>query len=252
MLTGKRAVLQWFDASDGNYWKIYAYGQASNGANIVYQSCQEENITHQKAREELDEALNILNGKFDIASTQLASRKPKGDWKVSFQINQAEEKGGNIGNVPQMQAVQGIGEDEVNKRIKAAIAEYKRDVEFEQLQARTRELEKQLKEAEKEASDPWNKIGEIAVPFITTWMAGQQQRAQVAGFPPVSTSVPENDHFNEETETAVQETIKLTEDEENRLSNVIAILYTASPEWLNKLEKLAALVQQNPAMINMI
>lgn len=248
MLTGKRAVLQWFDASDGNYWKIYAYGQASNGANIVYQSCQEENITHQKAREELDEALNILNGKFDIASTQLASRKPKGDWKVSFQINQAEEKG-SIGNVPQTPVVQGIGEDEVTKRINAALKEYKREVEFEAMKERTRELEKQLKEAEREANDPWNKIGEIAVPFITSWMAGQQQRAQVAGFPPVSTTVPENDHFNEETEPV---TIKLTDDEENRLSNVIAILYTASPEWLNKLEKLAAMVQQNPAMINMI
>ena len=253
MLIGKKNILKWFDDSKGNYWYIYNYGQASNGANIAYQSDQDDNITHERARNSLEDALSILNGRFDLVSTETASRKPKGDWKITFQINQAEERVNAISGFPQQPVMQGISEDEVEKRIQKALQEHEQKKQLNEALERIKELEKENKEYQE--NDPWNKIGEVAIPLLHRWLGNMPAAAQVAGFPVTSTEQPSNAHFEESTskETVVSSEFKLTDEEETRLANVITILHAIAPNiWLNKLERLAAMVQANPAMLNMI
>lgn len=245
MLYGKKDVIKWFDTSKKKYWTIYRFGESANGANVTLASEDGESVTHEQNRQMLNDALTLLNGRYDIVAHDSPKRVPKGDWKESFELNQHQEHNNNIGSIPA--TIQGFSQEDVDQKIKNALKEYKREQEFEQTLTRLKELEKENKELQK--NDPWNKIGEIALPLLTTWVGNKFPQAQVAGIPPESTTTPTNEHLEGEE----IETITLSDDEQNRLSNVISILHTIAPDvWLRKLEKLAAMVQSNPSMLNMI
>lgn len=236
-LYGKQAVINWFERSGHAYFWIYQYGKESTG-NYAYHSDLVPGASKEIALEDLKRTLDFITGKYEIVATKDENRTPKGGWKETMEISQ-QERGPQQ---PNMYAVSGISPDEVETRITAALNNYKQETELQTLRDKVKDLEKENRELQKETTDPWNKIAGVLTPFLPG-ILGQKA---VAGLPPGTDTPPSNEHVQEDT-------LQLSQADEQRLGNVIAILHSIAPDqWLNKLEKLAAMVQANPAMLNML
>lgn len=246
MITGKDNILKWFENSDKGFWMIYQYGKSDSSA-IVAQSTRDEAAASAKnAYSELRETLRLLNGRYTLAACAKNTRQPREDWREDIEISKAETTA-----VAPMQAVSGISPDDVTKQINDAILKYKTEQELIQLKKENDQLKKDLRIAEKESSEPLNRIGQLAMQYMPMFLGAmpppppqQERTANVAGLSAEHIYNPNNETVDE---------LILTEQENERLSKCVDVFAAAAPgEWLDLLEKLAAKLQANPQMIGML
>ena len=175
-----------------------------------------------------------MRGRYTIAVTTENKRSPRSDWKEDFEISN-----GDASQHPgYMQAVAGIGEDEISNRISAALLKYKTEEELNKVKAENAQLKKDLSAAQKEANEPLNRIAGVAMQYLPIFLGqAQAPTAQVAGL----------------TTDSIMEELILTDEENARLSACVDTFNTIAPgEWLPLLEKLAEKLKANPGMLQQL
>lgn len=234
MISGKQNILSWAETkmqSGFPYFTLFHQGQSSSGQ-WVNKSPDDENYSAERAYNDLATALSTHVGKFTLCLNDKPGISPKGMFKEDIQLSFEDKTAALL----QPAVVNGVSDDEVTRRIDAALVKYKTEQELAQLRAENAELKKKVEELEDEGNNPLSRIAGVIEPFIPHILNAQV--AKVAGLPKHETAMPNNDHL-------------VNEDVETRLGNVIAIFEKAAPEeWLSLLEKLAAKVESNPAIIN--
>lgn len=243
MIRGKENILSWFKSTNCNYWTIYRYG-STDGTKTVIESNRDESATADRAFAELNNALDLMDGKYSMACTAMNKRTTRQDFHEDIEVSKMAMAG--ISGPPVMQ---GLSKEEAFAMVQEGIKKFQTEERLKALEKENAELKKDLKAIEKEAGNPLNRIISIAGPYIEKMMLGTQQK--IAGIPAPGHGQPNNDHF---TNTPVEEQgYTLTDEENERLAQCIGIFHEYAPgEWLPLLEKLAAKIQENPAILNML
>lgn len=242
MIEGRKNILAWFENTGFPYWFIYP-GKATDGGNWTAKSSDSETATPGTALMELERTLHLLaGGAFTLVSCNVPKAVPKGMYKVEIRLSALEGQQ----QAPQAIAptISGIPEDQVEKRIQAAVDAAMTRVKLETLEAENKELKKEI--AAVDAANPWNRIGtilaDIAPAVLPSIIGGQPAPlAQVAGL-----------HASE-APAAMEGETDYTPEAQKKLENIIAIFSEIDPEgWLDKLEVLAMKLKQKPSLLNMI
>lgn len=242
MLDGRKNIVAWFELTNMPYWIIYQRGKTESG-NPSFRSDEREGVTAIDAADQLKKTLNIIGrGQYSIIASAVPKVTAKGTFREEFEISINE-------NAPAAApaAINGpvLSTEDVAAQVRAGIEEYKRTVEMENLRKKVADLEKEKAELEKRVTDPLNRIAGVLEPYAPSIV--QQlfpQRAQVAGIPPADSRVDDVQ--------APAETIDLTDEQNERLSNALSVFAQHDADWLRTLERMAAKLQTNPQLISMI
>lgn len=248
MILGKKNTDTWFSFTGLKYWTIYQKGKTDSG-NPSYKSTRADGVTHTDAVQELQRVLNIIgHGQYTIIAHESASPSTKGNHREDFEISVNESNGAHP---MQAEAVSGTPVD-VKGEIKRAMDEYKRELEVQDLRKKLDEVTKEKKELEKSSGDPLNKfIGAIS-PYTEHIVRAvfPGATAAVAGVS-VATDLEDNSDIQEaEVIEGVEQ--ELTPEQTDRLSNVVTMFAKHDTDWLGTLERMAAKLESNPQILNMI
>lgn len=248
MITSRKNALEWFEALNVAYWYLYP-GKDTNSGNWVKKSSDSEAATPADAMRELEQTFHwIDSGLYTIVATDTAKNTPKGKFIMQVNLSRLEQTGQQQGSGQQV--IQGIPEDQVEKRIAAAVDAAMQKLEMKKLQAEVEQLRKENKELED--NSPFAKLAGIAVdlaPSILPHILGVKAPvAQVAGL----NAIPPADHV-QQAEVVDEVPAEVLTDMENRVNAIIETLSSIDPTgWLDKLEMLASKVKANPNLLTMI
>jgi hypothetical protein len=235
-LRGKEALMAWFDAhnEDANepkpYWGIYAdKNQHSTGKAVFAKSPDSPNLSHKESKILFE---RVVDKMFSPSTSYFIVLKESANatTKMANATYSSPNEVAGIGN---------IGEPvDIESRIQAGIAAYEERKEKEALQKRIAELEKANKELEKEVTPEWmNKIGSV--------ISGLMDNPNVVnGIMGTATTKPNNQMGAVKTQEQ-QNTDQL------RLERVLEKFNEVDPDFLDSLEKLQKLAEENPAKYNM-
>lgn len=248
MLLGIKNTLDWFNDTGFAHWVIY-YKGAEKGGQPVFKFDSEEEQTQIDALDRLRKALHMLDrGSYAIMAMSKQGASGRGAQKINFEIS-ANHNAEPIGAMP-APVINGLSEDEVNRKITEAIQQYQTKVELEALRAENALLKKQV--AENEKSDPLNAIIGHIGPYMPEMLG--LTKAGIAGMPVPAPRMQMT--MDIESAGGYDEAIAgptISDEEHERLSNVISVFVAASPEeWLTILEKMAAKVQSQPSILQTI
>lgn len=256
MIEGKKNILDWFEATGFGYWNLYDLNKTDSG-NWKAKSDESEGATSATALAELHKSLSrIANGKFTLVAMSKPGSLAKGKYVTDISISYMDQVGGSplpaatpvLGGIPEGY----IKESDVSTKIQDALAKYQAEQEVKQMRAELIELRKENKELEKAANGPWERVIGSLEPYLPMLLG--HAMPQLAGLPvvqPSTQTITSNATMPQTTDN--NEELTLTDAENERLSNVISVLYHAAPtEWLDLLERIAGKVQTNPAIINTV
>lgn len=253
MITGNNNILAYYDATvkanknASVHWLAYPLNQIDKG-NLLARSTDDESLPFDVARQELKDFLSIFKFKFTLVIPKAGTSKSnRGDFIIAVEPQSENAVSGFTAPYQQAQ-VQGISEDEVNKKIQEALNQYKTEERLKALEEENRELKKELKSFDE--NDPVRKIAGILMPMAPQIINRMFPAAAVAGFPEQQPA-PATAALNNEQAAAEQSEIILSDDENARLSHVIDVFSKIDPDWLTTLEKMADKLQSNPSLLPM-
>lgn len=240
MIEGRNKILAWFESTAMPAFTICHLNGTASG-NWVYKNPWTESTTNAQALADLKKWLDITtSGKFTIVAADTNERIPaKGAWREDISLSAFEDKPGSaqavsIGGIPDGY----VKMEDVTKMVKDSLDAYKKDQELEASKKRIAELEQENKELN--ANDPWTRIAGVAADLLPHIMPNL--KAQVAGIPPAMPPVPEP--------ATEDDAVELTEEEETRLGNALAVFREVDPDWIGTLEKMANKARTTPGIIN--
>lgn len=243
MITGKKNIEAWFGSTKKPYWFLYEYNKIDSGKRKG-SSSDIEGATHADAAAELAQALNRIGyGKYSLVATDKPGNLPtRGFLHEDFEISAFESNG-----TPNMPTVSGIpdgymSKESVQELIQKEIQRHKAETELEALRKENTQLKKDLRVAEQQ--DGLSRLAGIAADLYPHFK-DRLVPAAVAGIP------PELHPKNNPMPTDQIEVMEVTPEQQERLSIAVGAFAEAAPdEWLEILEKMAAKVRTNPAIIN--
>ncbi|RYE02080.1 MAG: hypothetical protein EOP50_00875 [Sphingobacteriales bacterium] len=250
MIEGKDNVLAWYRTNEMPYWVIFYKGK-SETANPVFRSNQEDGASFSQAFDELTRCLTILNrGQYDLVAMQKPGMS-KGTFRISFEIPIGAP--GAIGAVAPAASGSGITKEEMLQALATEREKWEKDLELKNARAELARLQKENRELERENRAPMQQlIGAFAplAPQIAGMLKGNMPAAApIAG-------VPANQplDINEEPEvTGGEETFQPTAEQLDRVGVALAtIARHEGEEWVELLERIAAAVDKNPALLSQV
>lgn len=245
MISGKQNILSWFDNTDKPYWTLYDHNKTASGV-FKGKSNQDEGATHKTAMDDLQKHLALLSyGKYTLVATEKPGGLPTRGFLIEdFELSTLDNNSGS-----QAPVINGIPDGyikhtDVATQIADALNKYKTEEELKKLKEENSQLKKDLRQAEQQ--DGFNRLAGIAADLFP--MYKDRILPAVAGLPdplPHQPTPMPTDQINE------GETVDLTPEQQDRLGIAIGSFMEAAPdEWLELLERLAANVKSNPALIN--
>lgn len=240
MIEGRKNVIEWFVKHNLPYWSLYK-GKDTSGGNWVDKSSDSETATNSDARRELEQIMSrIHSGSFTLVVSPTPANTSKGKFITEINLSSLEVK-----ETPQVSGVVS-NENDIEKRIAAAVDAAMAKVEMDRLKLKVVELEKENKELNE--NNGFTRLAGIAADLAPTLLphilGNRVPVAAVAGL----NAIPENTTIMNDQETGED----MTADELERLSKVIQVLSSIDPiGWLDKLEKLTAGIEKNPALLDM-
>lgn len=243
MIVGKQQVQAYFDSISKPYFAIFAKGQVEKGNSIFRNDKNNEDreIDQADARREFERTLDFLSyGDYTLIASDKKDVTTRGSNRVDFKIPISEVNNTTAQNNAPAVAGLGIGAvslDQVEATA-SAIAEKKFTElmikkENADLKEKNKELEAQLKEANKASSEPLNKLLTAVAPHSEHIVAGLfgrtiQAPLTVSGITPDSTGGPDPNAQ------------KIMED-------FVAALSEQKPhEWLQIIKQLTQLIKTDP------
>lgn len=245
MIKGVNAVLNYFDQVNAvnnreyKYFSIYKKGTIEKG-NPCITTPNRDDWTFEQARDLLSNWLSWQQyGEFIIVMNDSEKATARGNQRQEFGI----ENGGSQFNQATISGPQFSAED-IQAKINDALNKYKNEQELEAIKKKLTELEKEKKELEKQAGDPWNKfIGSIS-PYIPAILKEQGiiKETVVAGVP-ASEAIPV-------TEKDAEHPANDTDNVQQRLEIVVGKFHQARPDdWLEVLEFFADKILAKPSLV---
>ena len=250
MIEGKKNVEQWFEHHQKPYWIIYQKAKEGSG-NPSYKSDDREGVTFSDAYDQLKKVLGIIGrGQYCIIAADKPAITAKGTFREDFEISINESTGGGApSQVASIAGPQLTSEDiaaQVQQGVKAGIEAYKREQEMDNLKKELADLKKENSDLEKQANDPLNRIAGILEPYAPSIVKEIfPKAAQVAGLPKACDKV-------EDAVAGTAETVDLTPEQNERLSNALSVFAQYDTEWLQTLERMAVKLQSSPQLLTMI
>lgn len=246
MIKGVNAVLNYFDQvntvnnREYKYFSIYKKGTIEKG-NPCITTPNRDDWTYDQARDLLSNWLSWQQyGEFIIVMNDSEKATARGNQRQEFGI---ENGGGSQFNQATISGPQFSAED-IQTKINDALNKYKNEQELETIKKKLAELEKEKKELEKQAGDPWNKfIGSIS-PYIPAILKEQGiiKETVVAGVP-ASEAKPV-------TEQDAEHPANDTDNVQQRLETVVGKFHQARPDdWLEVLEFFADKILAKPSLV---
>jgi hypothetical protein len=242
MVRGTSDIVTWFQNTNMPYWRIYPQKNIAGG-NIVMQSRQEDGQSAGDALEDLKQKLRSINrGSFTMAAFPEPNKLPtKGYHYTDIEIPANEAQQAIIAGPV------GLTQEDVNRQITAALTAHTEKLEKQQLEKKLAELEKENKELKKSVDEPWNKVIGALAPHAEKLIPGYFHHQAVAGLP-----APDKQPVDNKIEEKPEETVNLNEEQQEAVSDFLAVLMESDPEWLDTLRRLAKKIKENPSMISMV
>lgn len=237
MITGKSAILAYFEQVEKPYFAIFYKGQAEKGNAIIRNDKEEKDYDLASGKHRFENALELLGyGDYCIVIGGDKDVTKRGGNRVDFKIPVSEA---NANAAPQqpMAGIGGISIEEVESRAsKMAEEKFKSLMNQQRLEDAEKKLaivEKELKEAEKATTDPWHKFISAIAPHSDRIVSGLfGDRANVAALQ-VSGAQPDE----------VGET-----DNQQILENFVTAISNARPnDWQSIVVRFTDLINTNPA-----
>ena len=215
MLSNVEDVISWLGLQSLDYWTV----SLNNDDNTkVFESIEDETLEGRRAR--FRETMRLSTGNRFIIRAKRNKNDARGMFKEEFTNNPAPAIN------PAQNAVSGISELEVEKRINEALSKAARERELKDMQVELDDLKLQVKEYDSVTNRFIQKlepvIGMIAQSVIGKFIP-QAPAISVAGL---------DRNMNQET----NETNKM---EEQRIENALIKWANADPEYIALLEKIA-------------
>lgn len=237
MTVGKANIQDYFDLQQQPYFAIFYKGQVEKGNPIHRNDKDEKDYAYSDGRSEFERALNLLKqGEYTLVISDKKNVTNRGNSRMDFRV--PIEESSPVTNTPSVSGTGGLSHADVEK-MATEIAEKK----FQQLMdkkdladAKTKiaELEKENKELVKSTQEPLNKLIGALAPHSDKVVSG------IFGVPQKTAHVPlsgvEPDSIDGPDVNAQQ----VCED-------FVQALAEAKPsEWQSILQKLTALIKDNP------
>lgn len=248
MIRGNQNIIQWFTGTGLRYWLVYHKAGGVESGQYAARSSDADDVTNNTALDDLKRWMGIIrdNSEYLLVASATPKLTPKGYSKEFIEIlRDAPNLPGTNGAVTP--AVSGLTEEDVNKRIKSALADYKNELKVAETEKELAELKKKYKVLEQGSNDPLNRIIAAVAPYSEQIVAGLfGSRAQVAGLPKPTTVPDINSDENEET----MET--LTPQQEEAVQNFIDVLSQTDKDWVETIKRMTAKIKKDPGVVKMI
>jgi hypothetical protein len=238
MITGKAAILQYFESIAQPYFAIFYKGQVEKG-NAIFRNDKEGDREYDfpEGKAKFENTLELLGyGDYTVVIAEKKNVTARGCSRVDFKIGIQEAA------APAQQQVAGIGSvsmaDVEAKANEIATKRFQELIDKKELvdtKAQLAEMQKEVKDYERKVNDPFNKFLNAAAPHAEHIISGlfgtkQQQAAVVL-------SGVNADEVGEADATGQQ-----------IIENFIETLAAAKPDnWQAILLQLTTLIKQDPA-----
>lgn len=250
MITGKNAILIYFESIHQPYFAIFYKGQVEKGNAIFRNDKTSEKdppaIEYGEGKQSFERTLDLLGyGDYTMVISDGRNVTTRGGSRVDFKIGLSE----NLAQ-PQQASVNGFGigsltmEDVEKKANEIAEKRFEQLMDKKELRdtkARMADMEKELKEAQKSISDPINKfIGALAPhsEHIVSGLFGPNKAATIAPVVLSGIEPHETGEGNPEAQEAAEQ--------------FIGALAAAKPtEWISILHRLTYLIKTDQVKFEM-
>lgn len=247
MIKGKQAILDYFssvNAENDNtliHFSIFKKGTIEKGYPAITTPGKKEGWNYQQAYDFLSQWLSWQQyGEFTIVVNDREQITARGGLRQDFSI----EQGNN--SLPVISGPQFTPEDinaQVEQKVNAILEKREREKELNDLKAKVVDLEKQNRELDKAANDPWNKVISGIEPYVPDILKDMGIiKHKVAG-------IPQSDAMPVQTELTGAEDQAIQQRSETALSKIIA----ARPnDWLELLERIGTALQNDPSLADKV
>ena len=251
MITGRNNLIEWFNSNGKPYFSIFRKINIENG-NTVFSNRDKEDQTMETAAAKLNQYLALIHsGEFFIYATSDPKATSKGRSETYFSLSSSEI----ASQATQQPQIAGFGAPamdynqmlvEADKRAEDRFSRMMIDHQLKELKEKTAILEKENKELQKQADQPFNKfLGEVS-PYIGSIVQNIFPGARAAQLPISGTPHDETITPHTEPGEAVSEEISGAV---NAFCDALAERYPA--EWLAIIQKLTNTIKTAPEKIDM-
>lgn len=239
MIIGKKNITDYFDQIRYPYYAIFQRGKVESGNSIFRNDKGEKEHDVSSGREHFERSLSVLDaGEYTIIISEKPNVTTRGSNRVDFRIS-VNEAVPVSANVP-VASIGSVSIEDVDRRAteiaEKKFAELMLKKKADDLETELAETKKELREAEKRVTDPWNKFIGALAPHSEHIISGL--------FPAVRQPLPVSGIRPDETGT--------DQDSQTVIENFITALSEAKPDdWKQILNKLTDLIQNNPSKLDL-
>lgn len=246
MIKGKQAVLDYFssvNAENDNtliHFSIFKKGTIEKGYPAITTPGKKEGWNYHQAYDFLSQWLSWQQyGEFTIVVNDREQITARGGLRQDFSI----EQGSNVAAIAGPQFTPEDINAQVEQKVNAILEKREKEKELAELKAKLTELEKQNKELDKAANDPWNKVISGIEPYVPDILKDMGIiKHKVAG-------IPQSDVMPVQSETVTEQDEQIQQRSEKALGKIIA----ARPaDWLELLERIGNALEKDHTLADKV
>lgn len=256
-ITGKHNVLQLVRMQKAPYWKLYQSDGKRQAGNFINQAdFNDSNLDIEASVESLRWTLDTLTTGLYHLTAWTTKDKTKGGIDTTIEIDGNGSRVAAIGAVDNGFHIDGFGRvtsenfsEAITTKMKAMLEEQRKEQELANLKAENARLQKELNESESGFKKGVISIGSVLYDNIKETPSGKEfiGMAQKVLF-----GINKASASQQHTVDAKAEVVSTSAgDDDDRLAAACERLAANNPQWLEQLEKLAKLKENDPGTFEM-